>query len=394
MNYPKINLGYQKENPVFTNPSTASNGHIALIGVSGGGKSVEEQRIMCSILQQGGTIFNISHHGTFTDDQINTYYKGIIDHYRNDIDVYDGIPLPLFEPMKFADGSVEAESDVVGGVTEVVSRVYKLGSCQKEVLRGAVENVMENGSYNTNGIAAIGGALGGGYGATKEENAVFSKMESLFEHNVFRNGNNLILPNRLNTVYLDKMDLDSQDLVREFILSYLWRCGNAGMFKDNPVFIFIDECHNASSGTKDPLTIMMSEGRRMGINLVLTTQMINKRNALQKAMGQSDLILYFKPAASLLLETAQMINRANSAKWVVELRKLETGSFIACGSLLYGLCPINHPLVVNANVNDIGEYDVREGFFDNGKDDECDVNEVTSATGSISSVYRLENIGK
>lgn len=361
----KIELGYDETTgiPVCADPLNSNNGHIALIGASGGGKSVEAQRIMCSLLEQGKTILNISHHGSFVDDQILPYYKETIDKYSHNVDATEGIPLPLFTPMTRPTGYAEKQEDTIGALTDVFSRVLHFGCRQREVFRTAAETVMYDESYKTDGFAAIGHALGDGEGIGVQEDQIYDKLRPLFYHNVFQDGDDLILPNRLNTVYLDKLDVLSQDMVREVLLSYIWRCANADNFKESGLYIFIDECQNASSGSRDSLSILLSEGRKMGINLILATQFLSSKNALMKSISQCDLMLYFRPAANLLGETASMISRANCHKWIIRLRGLRRGQFVAIGKLLYGKRAITTPMIVSADTEVIKDWDTQNGFF-------------------------------
>lgn len=363
--YFELPIGYVDGKPVNTNPENMSNGHIAMIGSSGGGKSVEAQRIMSSIAQKGGTVLVLSEHGSLAEDQIFPHYKPVIDKYRNDIYAYDkGIPAKLFDPLMFPDGTVETEADTIGSVTDIISQALKLGTRQREVLRLAVEEVMKNDSYKTDGFKSIGKVLGNGNG-TKGTNDLYDKMRFLFSHNIFINEGELLKENAINIVHLEKMDLTSQEVTRELLLSFIWRLGNADQFKNKGIYLFIDECQNASAGSKGALALLISEGRRMGINLILATQMVlqGTTNSVQQRISQCALMLFFKPAANRVSTTAKMIAQANESKWMIKLRQLKKGQFIAIGDFLWGGKAVDYPLIVTADIAEIAEYDRKYGFF-------------------------------
>lgn len=345
----EINLGKVKNIPVYWDMVNSPNSHIALIGGSGSGKTVQAQKIICELVKAGETAVVIDLHGTFVDDQIFAAYKEFIDRKRNDIDVYNtGIPCRLFDKIKFSDGSEEHETDTVGAITDVLCRSLNLGMKQRTVLRSAIQNVMSSGMYQEDGFKAIGEALQ--KSGDKISLELYERMLPLFEHNVFTDGDNLIRSSRINIIHLGKLDLATQEIVAEMILSHIWRLGNADQFKKNPVYVFVDECQNMDTSSKGPLALMISEGRRMGINLILATQMIlvNTTNAVQQRISQCGLILYFKPASNRVALTAKMISLANEHQWLGILRDLKVGEFVATGSFLLGDRKISYPLKVSA----------------------------------------------
>lgn len=345
----KIDLGKSNKFPVYWDLKNSLNSHVALIGASGSGKSVQAQRIICEIVKAGGTVLVINAHAAFTEDQLFDKYKDCIDKYRNDIEVYDtGIPCQLFEPVRFMDGTVEKRVDTIGAITDVISRAYKFGVKQKATLRHAVGYVMDEQLYDKNGFEAIGYGLKIIGDKTSEE--VYERMLPLLEHNVFRAGEGLISKNKINIVHLSKMDLTTQEVVSELLLSHVWRLANADQFKENNLFVFIDECQNMDASSNGPLAVMISEGRRMGVNLILATQMIllGTTNSVQQRISQCGLILYFKPAANRVALTARMINPSNESQWLATLKDIKVGEFVAAGDISLAGRKISYPILVSS----------------------------------------------
>jgi len=345
----KINLGKNGTYPVYWDLKHSVNSHVALIGASGSGKSVQAQRIICEIVKAGGTVLVIDSHAAFTDDQIFEKYKECIDKYRNDINAYEtGIPSHLFEPVRFADGTLEKKVDTVGAITDVISRSLKFGVKQRARLRIAVEYVMNHDLYKEDGFAAI--SVGLENHADKISEEVYERLLPLFKHNIFRDGDGLIVDNKINIVHLSKMDLTSQAVVSELLLSHIWRMANAEQFKERNLFLFIDECQNMDSSSDGPLAVMISEGRRMGVNLILATQMIlqGTTNSVQQRISQCGLILYFKPASNRVALTAKMINPINESKWLTELKNMKVGEFVASGAISIMGHSIPYPITVSA----------------------------------------------
>lgn len=345
----KIDLGKNGTYPVYWDLKRSVNSHVALIGASGSGKSVQAQRIICEIVKAGGTVLVIDSHAAFTDDQIFEKYRECIDKYRNDINAYEtGIPSHLFAPVMFADGTLEKTVDTVGAITDVISRSLKFGVKQRATLRTAVEYVMNSDLYKEDGFEAIGIGLENNGDKTSVE--VYERLLPLLKHNIFREGDGLIVENKINIVHLSKMDLTSQAVVSELLLSHIWRMANAEQFKERNLFLFIDECQNMDSSSDGPLAVMISEGRRMGVNLILATQMIlqGTTNSVQQRISQCGLILYFKPASNRVALTSKMINPINESKWLTALKDMKVGEFVASGAVSIMGRTVSYPITVSA----------------------------------------------
>lgn len=345
----EIELGKVNGANVLWDVEHSPNAHVAVIGSSGSGKSVQAQKIICELIKAGETVLVMDTHGTFSDDQIFDVYKELIEENLNVVEVYEaGVPCHLFEPITFADGTVEHRIDTIGAIVDVLGRSLKLGVKQKTALRYAVQSVMDNGTYIEEGFRALGYALEAG--GDKVSLEVHERMLPLFEHNVFQDGEGFIINNKINVLRLSKLDLGTQSVVAELVLSHLWRLANAEQFKRKKLFLFIDECQNMDSSSNGPLALMISEGRRMGINLILATQMIlqGTTNSVQQRISQCGLILYFKPAANRVGLTARMINASNEMQWSRVLGELQVGEFIASGCLMLANRRITYPIKISS----------------------------------------------
>lgn len=347
-------IGYYNGEPVLTNRNAAMNQHIALIGASGSGKTVEAQRLVCEAAMSGETVLVISQHSTFSDDQLLPYYRSIIDAYRSDIyAAVDGITCPLFDSMEFLDGTIESPTDTASAISGILSTTFNFGVVQAQTLNCAVEKVFCEGTYQKEGIRALDTALK--ELGTKEAEKVRFYLKGFFSSNILREGI-FLEEGKINIVHLDHLAPDTQDMILEVLVAYIWRLANAESFKNDPVYVFLDEIQNMSP--KGVLPRMISEGRKFGVNLILATQMIlqGTTNAVQQRISQCGLMMYFKPAANRINMTAKMINPNSEAAWVRKLRALKTGEFIACGEFIYSDQKIDLPLVITADTAQIAEF--------------------------------------
>ena len=71
----RINLGTYKNRGVAFDCENALNKHLLILGKSGGGKTVEAQKIMPEIVKEGGTVMALDLHQTLASSQIFWKYK-------------------------------------------------------------------------------------------------------------------------------------------------------------------------------------------------------------------------------------------------------------------------------------------------------------------------------
>ena len=343
-----LDIGRYREKEVTVDVDNLLNSHVALIGTSGCGKSVQCQRMICSAVKQGGTICIFDSHNTFADDQIFWKYKDFLSENIKEINAEKaGILCDLFTPLQYADGTMEDPIDTVGALTNVLEQALRLGCMQKAEIRHAIQTVYENQLFEEMGIAAIDLVLSEMDGKRTKE--LREKLYPLTAHNVFRPGSQLLENGKINIFRLSRYDLATQEIIMEILLSYIWRLANAGQFQ-NKLFVFVDECQNLASGKNSVLAQMLSEGRKFNISLMLATQLISEgsMSVVQHRMTQCGLMLYFRPAGDKVNATARLIDSNNERDWSKCLRQLGVGEFIAVGSFRIDGRPKNGAIKVSA----------------------------------------------
>lgn len=346
----KIELGQDRNGlNVTLQPENALNSHILCLGISGSGKTVEAQKIMTEIVKQGGTVLAISIHSSLAQDQIYEKYAEDFTHDARHIYASrEGIPCELFRKAIYQDGSVESEDDLIDAVVEAICSACGLGINHRIILSRAVEGVVCDGSYETEGFRAIGMQLQNF--KEREADKLFDRLKSMFSRNIFRNGT-LIVQRKLNIIHLDHFDLETQQMAAELLLSYIWRNANADAFKEQELWLFLDECQNYGTGRKHALPMLLSEGRKMGVNLILATQVMlgGRKNMLEERIMQCGTRLLFKPAENRIQQTAKLIDcKKTYEKWMTTLAGLKRGEFIACGEKTVGSCVVDYPIMVSA----------------------------------------------
>lgn len=349
-----INIGIYNNLTVCFDSASAPNLHMALIGRTGSGKSVEAQKILVELAKQGKTVVVFDTHSVVSDDQIFDTIKGDFNNYTHNVEVYDeGIRCELFTPVVFEDGSSESSFDTVGSIVSVLKRTMTLGSRQQTVLRKAVTRVFSSGLYEKEGIAAISRMLE--QDSSTIAGTVREKMFSLSAHNVFRFGKLFVEQGKINVIRLSKFDLETQVIVTEMVLSYLWRLANVSQFKKNDLFLFTDEFQNIPCGKNCALGQILAEGRKFGVHLILATQQMESgsKSVVHQRLLQSGLILFFQPNVGQTSFIARLINPLGVDEWSQVLRSLRKGEFVALGDLTVEGSPVRTPLKV-------GNYENKE----------------------------------
>lgn len=342
----KYRIGRYKDEEVFYDPENAMNGHQAIIGKSGGGKSTQAQRICLNLARNGETIVVIELHDTLARSDLHPRIAEEFMELSNVVEAYDnGISCPLLTPVSYRDGREEKDIDTVSAVTDVFARTYGLGTRQRATLRRAISMVFARGGYEDEGCIAIGNQLQ--LLSSEVAENIYEKMLLIFEHNVFRAGKMCIKPGKINIIRLGKFDLDTQAVIAEVLLSYIWRMAAVGAFKANPVYVFADECQNLNLGKEHALTKLLTEGRKFGVNLILATQYLINSSVEAQRILQAGLIMYFQPSRNKIRETAYIIDSTRVDEWVAVLSSLKQGEFVAVGPVEVGGKVSKLPLKVN-----------------------------------------------
>lgn len=353
MSVQRLNLGKHNSKTVCFDTKTAMNQHILLLGKSGSGKSVEAQKIILELSRQKKTVLAFDIHSVLSEEQIFPAYREDFKANSHEINAYrDGISCNLFLPLVFADGESEKPLDAIGAVVDVLSRTAKLGSKQRSVLRKAIYSVADTGRYLAEGFAAIDFALAE-YG-TADAESVRDKLYPLAVHNIFRPGNLFIQEGKINIIRLSRFDLATQAMVVELVLSYVWRLAVSSPFRDEGLFIFVDEFLNLPFSKGCAINQMLAEGRKFNVNLILATQQIDLKSSsvAQQWLMHSGLILLFRPCMTQANALARLISPDAVKDWAQMLLELNRGEFIALGDLTISGIPTKNPLRVSANVDE------------------------------------------
>lgn len=339
-------LGMYEGQKVYHNMRESMSGHIVITGKSGSGKTVKAQQLIMETVTNNCTVLTFDFHGVLVDDEIFPPLRQKFSNYVNSIDVYeDGIKCNLLTPIENLEGKIEKAIDVIASITDIFSKYFRFGSNQRSVLYNALKFVADEKMYDKNGIQSLGEALSCIH--SKTAFSISERVECLTSHNLFRPGEFFLKENKINILRLNGFDDEMQKFATEMVLRYVWRLALAGQFKKRNVCIFVDEVSNFSKGDS-VLKKLLTEGRKLGVHLILATQHLDGLGKLGHELLQADMILYFKPDDAQIRAVAKLIHGQNIDRCSMVLSNLSQGEFIAVGKKVINDKEINYPLKVNS----------------------------------------------
>ena len=345
----KYNLGVSDGFEIGVDLSKSVNGHVLITGVSGAGKSCAGQLLIRNLAETGNTVIVLDQHRLFSPENVWKPLQNDIFVLSKEVDALNkGIPLPLFSSMELIGGSRETNEDIAYALTGIFRQALRLGDKQASDLRRGIAYMIQEGMYPTCGIAGLKEALQ--FIDSTSVIRVEDKLRPILNRNVFVDGY-FIKSGQINIVRLSDFDIDTQGVISEILISYLWRKAQAGAFISTPVWVYCDECQNLNLGITGVLPKILSEGRKLGLNLILITQRIEepKFNSFTQAGTQ----LYFKPALSDANKIAKRLSSSRYADTAMALQTLHVGECIASGALMKGDIDIKRPLKIRIEPHNV-----------------------------------------
>lgn len=334
---------------LYADLKQAVNGHVLITGVSGAGKSCAGQLMIRNLAEAGHTVIVLDQHRLFSSENVWKPLQNDIFVLSSEIDALNkGIPLPLFSAMELPGGYQESDEDVAYALTGIFRQALRLGDRQAADLRRGLLYMVKEEMYPDCGIAGLKEVLQ--FIDSASVVRVEDKLRSILNRNVFRDGD-FIKSGRINILRLSDFDLDSQCVISEVILSYLWRKAQAGAYIASPIWVYCDEVQNLNLGITGVLPKILSEGRKLGLNLILITQRIEEPKF--KSFTQAGTQLYFKPALSDANKIAKRISSSRYADMAMDLQTLRVGECIAIGALVKDNLIIKRPLKIKIEPNNV-----------------------------------------
>ena len=331
--------------------SNSPNQSIIITGISGSGKSCRQNQIELESVKRGNIVIVLDVSGNHLEKDI--FFK-IKKEYLENINRLvvetDGLGMNLLTPLKNSRGKVESEHNLISSVVSILSAGQRFGVRQKALLRQAVEQaIVVKHKHKCTDIEAIEMVFMSHIKST-EWLEMYQHLEDLLESGIAKDCTNEVKLKKINIIDLSGFTNSFGEQVAEMVLLNLWRYASGDFLNENygGIIVVIDEFQHCDLGKKSILRTILREGRKFGLNLILTTQSLEIFSTEIKAMlGQMATHLYFKPAENELMKYARIINSENAKEWRRKLADLRVGECIAVGDKSVGGINISRPLKLN-----------------------------------------------
>lgn len=303
----------------------SDNLNVLIIGRSGSGKTYALKEIEKNIVDSGGAVLVLNYHDT---------HSGLSDNKNvNWISAAaNGIPLKLLSPIPHPDGLNEDDTSIISAVMDVFCNVYDLKSKQKRVLREAIKNIQHRDNVH-NPVWAIGDELCKAHDEVSD--SVYENFYDIFTQVKVDTRIPLINKGKITVIDLSGYSEQTQSIVAEMVLSFLWRCFRIwGPYADTVLVVVCDEFQTLTMCKNSIFRKILREGRKYHIALFLATQTLSDLDRPDKILlQQAGTKIYFRPSPREVKEIAEVLNLNKDTKFQKLLLLLQKGECIAFGRL-------------------------------------------------------------
>lgn len=322
--------------------SDSPNKSVLLTGISGSGKTTRLNQIELELVNRGETVLVVDVNQTHSWHHIYQEIREQFFSLTNYIHVAkDGMGNGLLNPLNEREDLV----NLINSAVYALSANLNMGSRQIGVLRQAVIAAAECRYAFNSEAEAIASALLSRDDAIGE--VVYDKLWTVLNCGALRPSGKAIQRGRINILDLSGLDLLTQSVLSEVLLTMIWRrVQTEDTPRGNITFVF-DECQNLSWKKDAMIRRFLCEGRKFGLQLLLATQTTEVfAKDVVALLEQAATRLCFRPFQSETQKLAKKLAQCGSANWQKILEKLVVGQSIAVGDFDINGQIIRQPLML------------------------------------------------
>lgn len=308
------------------------NPHVCILGTSGTGKSTVAMSLLLQRYFMGESVMVFNWRRCLSMENVLPDLYPVYKDNRVQINVAkDKMKLPLCTKFQNIDGQEESEESVKHRLAALLTVAGGLTPSQSAVISRAVGVIYAERLFETEGIRSIKNYLE----AQEQQTALNAagRLRALCDENYIVDGN-FAKEHKIYEVDLNGIQYDDQTVLVKFVLDFLLRCANQGMFVKNRVTIFIDECQNLDFRPESTMTTLLNETRKMGLSLILAAPKILSGTKGMSVIQQSGTILYFSPEPGERRKIAKQIHPQKVDEYTFQLSRLKVGEYLASGSFM------------------------------------------------------------
>lgn len=328
--------------------NNSPNEHIIITGISGSGKSVRIMDIEQHIINDRGTAIAIDMDGTHIENED-------LD-YQHICAQEDGLDLRILDMSRVNEGK-ETMTNLKEYIIETICPRQLRGACQLAAVRKAVEFALCNRSEFSSDMEAIA------YGLKEQEEAAalgaYNHLCPILEGDIFRKSSKKILEGKINVISLKGLNPKTQKRIVEIFLGVMWRQMRIEGRSEKKITLILDEFQNLDFYPGSTLFQMLTEVRKYGVNLILSTQTLTIFSKKELAIiNQAATKLFFQQSSTDLKKVSELIETGHKDKWISALSRLRIGQAVTVGKLEIGGRQLHQPVITCSAYNKPGTFGV------------------------------------
>ncbi|MGN8890315.1 ATP-binding protein [Dysosmobacter sp. HCP28S3_G4] len=323
----------------------ASNGHIALLGQSGRGKSFTMRNLLAQLPEQGVHAYVFDYSGDFRGETARSLFARSA--AAVDVrDVRQQARINPFRSLRLSAVYTEDSADTSARLTGAILDAYQFrGSAQPLYLRSALTDFMTSAAFQPS-FEALASFIESDESRASKMQASLIRLKDLgrmFSCSQEGCDWGLDKPGITILQFDTIQDRAAQVLVTELLLSDLWAEKLQAQQDTCPIVVQLDECQRFCFDEASMLLRILREGRKYHINGWFASQWLNRRNAVC-ALEQAALRAYFYPGDRNIHALARALcpNSAQTRQCEDLIRRLQVGQFLytdQTGRLLLNCVP-------------------------------------------------------
>ena len=340
-------VGTCKNTDVYLNLNLNANRHMLLTGSTGTGKTNFLKNFL---------------------EQINASMNFILDYSCSFENYGDAVFRNILETAEIQDFFANLNEETIGTIADAIQGAWRLGTAQRAAVVKALCRMMkpvrEEAIMHTeddlikkylefqDGIARRSWALfaflmNTECGAKGEQIAtrMIDIVYKLFTHSKDKAEDTA--PDCSNVII--QFPIENSGLNSQLVELFLWKLWLRQIKERKPIFIVLDECQDLLWKKGSISERLVSEGRKFGIGLILSTQFVTNnfpKRVITNFM-QSGVRVIFAPPESEVKEIAQSLDYTSWKNWQKCLRNLRVGSCVISGNLRFGQRTSKQKLMVD-----------------------------------------------
>lgn len=306
-----------------------TNYHMIITGESGYGKTFFLKLLARQLYLMGYTVIIIDASSSYLPDNNEEFFR-----HASVVNVYeDGLEIDFLIQNQLSFQVKEKVVDATRRVADLLALVFELrGGKQKAILYSALKELMEkegDGDIDMK-LKRLGEILG----ADESESgmALALKLASFLDLELFKTPTEKwnVYDEALKIFNLQYFDDGTKKMLTDVILWDIWNQAVQSGNPDSKVIVILDEAQNLNHSSSSPIAKMLTEGRKFGIGLWISTQFLRKRfkdEAISR-LKQAATRICFRPDDSEANGIAREIDYEKRREWAEVLKGLGRGECV------------------------------------------------------------------